>query len=198
MMTYYYGPFLGMHVLWWAFWILAIVMIFGFGVPERSRANGNSPLAILRRRLARGDITDSEFNRVREDLLKDEGIASSEYEASVTHASFEGHPMLDGLSLSATWVIFYSACAALYSVAPGAIMTATSKLFHGLSFAQMAAEGTGFGFADYLSVVTVGAVYTFFAGMVWSVIHGFFLRQRAERKLAKVEQENIQRTKLSA
>lgn len=191
------GPYWGMHLFWWAFWIFAMVGVFGYNVPERARVNSLDPHAILKRRFAKGEITQDEYNNITAQLRRDEGSVQLDVVAQTTHQKVAGHPIVDGLSFSATWAISYGLCSALYFIAPEAMMTATSKLFHGMSFTQMAQAGTPFGFGDFLSVLTVGAIYAFVVGIVWSFVHSYFLRQRAEYKLGRIEKQTVQKTQLS-
>lgn len=190
------GPFWGMHIFWWGFWILMMVSIFGFNVPERTRINSLDPHLILKRRLAKGEITEAEYGRVTAQLRNDEESVGKDLTVQTVHTGVMGHPITDGLSFSATWAVSYSICAALYAIAPGAMVSATSKLFHGMSFTQMAQGRTTFGFGDFISVLTIGAIYTFVAGIVWSLMHSYFLRQRAEQRLRKLEGKTVQKTQL--
>jgi putative membrane protein len=192
-----YGPFWGMHLFWWGFWILAMVSVFGFNVPERARVNSLDPHIILRRRFAKGDISEDEYKKITAQLRSDEESVQRDLTTQTSHAGVAGHPITDGLSFSATWAILYSLCTALYWIAPGAMLTATSKLFHGMSFTQMVQAGTPFGFGDFVSVLTLGAVYTFSAGIIWSLIHSYALRQRAERRLKRIETRTVQKAQLS-
>lgn len=192
-----YEPYWGMHLFWWAFWIIAMISIFGFNVPERTRINSLDPHMILKRRRAKGEISEDEYNRIQAQFFRDEQTMKQDVATQTTHAKLPGHPMVDGLSFSATWVIFYSICGLAYWVAPNATMTAISKLFHGMSFAPTAQLGTAFGFSDFISVLTLGAVYTFIAGIVWSLTHSFFLRQKAELWLARHENRTVQKTHLN-
>lgn len=191
------GPFWGMHLFWWAFWIFAMVSVFGFNVPERTRFYSLDPHLILKRRFAKGEISEAEYKKINSQLLGAEGAVQRDVVAQTAHAKGVGHPFVDGLSLSATWAAFYSVCALLYVIAPAAVVTATSKLFHGMSFNQMVQTGSSFGFGDFLSVLTLGAVYTFVAGIVWSIIHSFFLGQSAERRLKRIENRVVQKAQLS-
>src|SRR3990167_6446457 len=150
-----YGPFWGMHLFWWAFWIFAMVGVFGYNVPERARVNSLDPLVILKRRLAKGEISEDEYKKITAQLRSDEELVRRDVTAQTTHLRVAGHPIVDGLSFSATWAISYSLCSVLYWIAPDAVMTAMSKLFHGMSFTQMAQTGTAFGFGDFVSVLTV-------------------------------------------
>ncbi|MBX9767576.1 MAG: hypothetical protein K2X47_09930 [Bdellovibrionales bacterium] len=192
-----HAPFWGMHLFWWAFWIFAMVSVFGFNVPERTRINSLDPHTILKRRLAKGQITENDFKRISAELRSEEISVHRDFAAQEKHSMVAGHPITDGLSFSATWAIFYSVCALLYWISPAAMLTATSKLFHGMSFTQMAQTGSSFGFGDFVSVLTLGAVYTFAAGTVWSLIHSFFLRQRSERRLKQIENRTVEKVQLS-
>lgn len=192
-----YGPFWGMHLFWWAFWIFMMVSMFGYNVPDRARLNSLDPHTILKRRFAKGDISEVEYNKITAQLRSDENAIHRDVTGQTSHTKVAGHPFIDGLSFSATWAISYSLCALLYLIAPAAIVTATSKLFHGMSFNQMAQTGTSFGFGDFISVLTLGAVYTFAAGIVWSLIHSYFLGQRAERQLKQIENKTIQKVQLN-
>ncbi len=193
---YTYEPFFGMHLFWWAFWIFAMVGVFGYNVPERARVNSLDPHIILRRRLAKGEITEDQYNKIITQFRSDEDLVRREGVSQNAHSSAPGHPIIDGLSFSATWAVLYSLCALLYVIAPDAITTATSKLFHGMSFTQMAQTGAGFTFGDFLAVLTIGAVYTFVAGVSWSFVHSFFLRRAGEKKLGKLETRTLQKSQL--
>ncbi len=191
-----YAPFWGMHIFWWAFWIFAMVGVFGYNVPERARVNSLDPHIILRRRLAKGEITEDQYNKTIAQFRSDDDLVRRDETSQRAHIAVPGHPVVDGLSFSATWAVLYSICALLYVVAPEAILTATSKLFHGMSFTQMAQTGTGFSFGDFLAVLTIGAVYTFVAGVSWSFVHSFFLRSAGEKKLVNLEKRTIQKSQL--
>lgn len=188
-------PFWGMHLLWWAFWIIAMVSVFGFNVPERTRVNSLDPLMILKRRRAKGEISEDEYKSIQASFLLNEQAINNEITAQSAHSKAPGHPMVDGLSFSVTWAVSYSLCALIYWIAPDAITTATSKLFHGMSFTQMAQTGTAFGFGDFVTVLTIGAVYTFIAGIVWSLTHSFFLRRKVELRLPQFENRKVQKAR---
>jgi putative membrane protein len=190
------GPFWGMHLFWWAFWIFTLVSVFGFNVPERVRVNSLDPRSILKRRLAKGDISEDGYKRIMEQLNADKDSVQREVTSQTNHALVTGHPMVDGLSLSVTWVAFYSICSLLYLIAPEVILTATSKLFHGMSFTQMAQTGVSFSFVDFISVLAIGAIYSFVVGAVWSLTHSAFLSQSAERRLTKLEIGRVQKADL--
>ena len=196
-MDMYSAPFGGMHLLWWGFWILAMIGIFGYNVPERARVNSLDPHIILKRRLAKGEITEDLYNKIIAQFRRDEELVQRGVYAKSSRAIFAGHPFMNGFSLSATWAISYSLCALLYVIAPVAVVTATSKLFHGMSFTQMAQTGTAFSSGDFFAVLTIGAVYTFVVGTCWSLIHSLFLRGQSEMVLAKLEAKSIPKSSLS-
>ncbi|HRH44270.1 MAG TPA: SHOCT domain-containing protein [Pyrinomonadaceae bacterium] len=70
--------FFGMHLLWWFFWIVLVVTLFGWfdTVPKR-RIRKDSPLDILQKRFASGEITAEEYqekkNVLETDLAKNIG-----------------------------------------------------------------------------------------------------------------------------
>jgi putative membrane protein len=68
---YYY--FWGMHWYWWFFWILLWVMFFSFMMPMRRTTyrEMQSPLRLLQRRYASGEITSEEYEERRAKLLRD-------------------------------------------------------------------------------------------------------------------------------
>ena len=197
-MTMSDGAYYGMHLFWWAFWIIAMVSVFGFNVPERTAINSLDPRVILKRRLAKGAITDDEYQRINTQLASDDVVSLQDISSQTAHLKIAGHPIVDGLSFSVTWAIFYSICALLFAIAPSAMMTATSQLYHGMSFTQMARSGAPFRFGDFVSALTVGAVYTFAAGIVWSLTHSYFLHLRGEGRLKRIESLRAQNTQLKS
>jgi putative membrane protein len=56
-----------MHFGWWMFWGLIIFWIFAtpYDIPGR-RLNKNSPIKILKRRLASGEITNEEYQKLKQ------------------------------------------------------------------------------------------------------------------------------------
>ncbi|CAN5391535.1 hypothetical protein BH10ACI2_BH10ACI2_21850 [soil metagenome] len=60
-MMYDYN-FGGMHMLWWFFWVVSMVFLFGWFVPvPKRRIRHDSPLEILQKRFATGEITTEEY-----------------------------------------------------------------------------------------------------------------------------------------
>jgi len=57
------GWFLGMHLVWWGFWILLLVVIWAAGMrsPVPPTPKAESPLDVLKRRYAEGALTTAEY-----------------------------------------------------------------------------------------------------------------------------------------
>jgi putative membrane protein len=59
-----YWGFGGMHLVWWCFWVIAIAVFFSMAVPVRRGRYyqlRETPLDVLRRRYAAGELTTAEF-----------------------------------------------------------------------------------------------------------------------------------------
>lgn len=65
-MHYMDGNFYGMHFFWWIFWIV-IVVWFLIAISRKRKGNETS-LEILKRRYARGEITQEEYEKMRKNL----------------------------------------------------------------------------------------------------------------------------------
>ena len=63
--------FWGMHAIWWSFWIFILFWIFAipYNIPGQ-RSKKESPLDILKKRLASGEI-DSEEYLQKKKILED-------------------------------------------------------------------------------------------------------------------------------
>ncbi|OEK03059.1 hypothetical protein BFP97_16700 [Roseivirga sp. 4D4] len=63
--------FWGMHLVWWIVWIVLLIWIFvtPWDVPGQ-RKQPDSPLDILKKRYASGEIGQEQFERMKEDLEK--------------------------------------------------------------------------------------------------------------------------------
>ncbi|HOY96951.1 MAG TPA: SHOCT domain-containing protein [Catalimonadaceae bacterium] len=61
-MIYENYHFWGMHTLWWFAWVILLVWIFAtpYDIPFQ-RTKRNSPLYLLKKRLAAGQITKAEY-----------------------------------------------------------------------------------------------------------------------------------------
>ena len=58
------GYMVGMHGFWWMFWLLLVggLIFFGWGNPSvRASALRESPHEVLRRRLAKGELTPAQY-----------------------------------------------------------------------------------------------------------------------------------------
>ena len=63
---YHFG---GMHFFWWIFWIIIIIWIFAtpYDLPGQRRKT-ESPLEILKKRFAKGEITKEEYDQKKKVL----------------------------------------------------------------------------------------------------------------------------------
>lgn len=68
------GWFFGMHAFWWIFWILLVVALFSLATPvPKSQARASqTPLGILQRRYARGEIDTAEYEERKARLSGDQ------------------------------------------------------------------------------------------------------------------------------
>lgn len=68
----YEWHFFGMHGLWWLFWVilLAVVLFAVFNPRINRKKEKESPLDILKRRYASGDISTEEYKE-RKSALED-------------------------------------------------------------------------------------------------------------------------------
>ncbi len=71
---YYY--FWGMHAYWWVFWFILWIMFFSFLMPvtRTTYRQLQTPLQLLQRRYAAGEITSEEYEERRTKLLRDNNI----------------------------------------------------------------------------------------------------------------------------
>lgn len=62
MMQYEHYQFWGMHFIWWILWLVLLFWIFAtpYNIPGQ-RAKKESPLDILKRRFASGEIDKEEY-----------------------------------------------------------------------------------------------------------------------------------------
>jgi putative membrane protein len=68
--------FWGMHWFWWMFWILLWVLFFSFMMPVNRAAyrQMQSPLQLLQRRYAAGEIASEEYEERRAKLMRDANL----------------------------------------------------------------------------------------------------------------------------
>jgi putative membrane protein len=71
-----YVLLLGMHGYWWVFWIFLWILFFSFMMPVRRTIyrQMQSPLQILQRRYAAGEITSEEYEERRTKILRDANV----------------------------------------------------------------------------------------------------------------------------
>jgi putative membrane protein len=72
----YNAGYYGMHFGWWIFWVVLWVSMFSFWTPVSRRqwqTIKESPLDILKRRLAKGEIDETQYQSLREHLMRDKG-----------------------------------------------------------------------------------------------------------------------------
>lgn len=65
------GWFWGMHIFWWVFWIVLIGAFFGLLTPVPRRRARETPLQILQRRYAAGEISTDEYTERKKRLEED-------------------------------------------------------------------------------------------------------------------------------
>jgi putative membrane protein len=68
----YYNSFGGMNFIWWFVWMIMIFWIFAtpYDIPGQRRRK-DSPLDILQKRLASGEITNEEYQERKKILTAD-------------------------------------------------------------------------------------------------------------------------------
>ncbi len=75
----YHYNFIGMHFIWWVFWLILIVPLFFTATPlgRRKTAHlyGETPFGILQRRYAAGEITTEEYENRKTRIERDLRVA---------------------------------------------------------------------------------------------------------------------------
>jgi len=71
---FYNNYFGGMHLFWWVVWIMMVIWIFAlpYRIPFQ-RYKKDSPLDILQKRFASGEITNEEYQEKKKILENDSG-----------------------------------------------------------------------------------------------------------------------------
>lgn len=67
----HYGHFFGMHWIWWILWLIILLWIFAIpkDIPGQRKAK-ETPLDILKKRYAKGEISTTEFEEMKKNLEK--------------------------------------------------------------------------------------------------------------------------------
>ena len=65
------GWFWGMHLFWWLFWLVLIAVFFSSMTPVPRKQARETPLQILQRRYAAGDISTDEYAERKKRLEQD-------------------------------------------------------------------------------------------------------------------------------
>lgn len=60
-MHYVGESFWGMHFFWWLFWVVAIVLMFSPITPISTGRRRQTPLEVLQRRYASGEVSTAEY-----------------------------------------------------------------------------------------------------------------------------------------
>ena len=74
-MNWYGYNFVGMHLLWWLFWLMLIIPFFWLATPVRRktvRQYRENPFGILQRRYAAGEITTEEYEQRKTRIDRDQ------------------------------------------------------------------------------------------------------------------------------
>lgn len=68
--------FWGMHLFWWLFWVVLLFAFFSLATPVPRRRARETPLEILQRRYAAGEISTEEYEERKALLVKDQSPIS--------------------------------------------------------------------------------------------------------------------------
>ena len=71
MMFYEGNQFWGMHLIWWFIWVIILLSIFATPYNIPGPLKKNSPLNILQKRFASGEITNEEYQEKKKILETD-------------------------------------------------------------------------------------------------------------------------------
>ncbi len=70
-MHYVGESYWGMHFFWWLFWVLAIMLLFSPITPISAGRRRQTPLEILQRRYAAGEVSTTEYEERKAKLDRD-------------------------------------------------------------------------------------------------------------------------------
>ncbi|AEL28261.1 MULTISPECIES: SHOCT domain-containing protein [Cyclobacterium] len=70
-MHWFEGHYGGMHIIWWVIWVIFIVWIFAtpWEIPGQ-KTKKETPLDLLKKRYAKGEISKEEYEDIKKTLLK--------------------------------------------------------------------------------------------------------------------------------
>jgi putative membrane protein len=70
-MYYYDNNYFGMHLVWWIIWVVLMIWIFAvpYDIPGQ-RKKKDTPLHLLKKRFASGEITKEEYEEAKNILEK--------------------------------------------------------------------------------------------------------------------------------
>ena len=69
--------FLGMHALWWVFWIALLIWAYRWAMSQVRKAGSagrDTPLDVLQHRYAAGEITTQEYEERKAKLTRDREV----------------------------------------------------------------------------------------------------------------------------
>ena len=65
------GSFWGMHFFWWLFWVAAVVLLLSPMTPVSPGRRRETPLQVLQRRYAAGEVSTVEYEERKTVLERD-------------------------------------------------------------------------------------------------------------------------------
>ena len=70
-MHWFEGHYWGMHIIWWVIWEIFIIWIFAtpWDIPGQ-RTKKETPLDLLKKRYAKGEISKEEYEDIKKTLQK--------------------------------------------------------------------------------------------------------------------------------
>lgn len=69
------GWFWGMHLFWWLFWFVLMTLLLGFSTPVPRHKVRETPLQILQRRYAAGELSSEEYEERKQRIERDTPVA---------------------------------------------------------------------------------------------------------------------------
>ncbi|SMG23032.1 putative membrane protein [Marivirga sericea] len=70
-MHWFEGHYGGMHIIWWVIWVIFMIWIFAtpWDIPGQ-KTKKETPLDLLKKRYAKGEISKEEYEDIKKTLLK--------------------------------------------------------------------------------------------------------------------------------